>query len=558
MKIKFCYLITFVFLLITAGTGAAGTITVDDSGGADYALIREAVDNATAGDTILVYPGTYPECVLVDKQLTIKSASENPHDVIIKATNSSDHIFHVTSINTSIIGFSLVGYKEYDSRSGIYLDNVRYCLVQNNIISGAEDGILLGLSSENKIENNILYSNRLHGINVTNSKINLVIDNRVSDNKYGIYLNSSDHNTISNNNASLNENYGIALLKSNESILIDNIALNNKYGICLTSSFENEVKNNIADQNKLHGTLLWYSEFNCFENNSLSYNGNYGSYFLGSCDNNKFNNNNISNNNNGMYLYGCENNLISNNIINSNNEYGIFLSHSENNIVQENVLLNNKKGIETRNTPKKQISFNKIDDRFSYQQLINAFFILIVIGIAFYLKQKSLLKKTLIGVFIAIILAIVAILAWYFPFESGLPGNNVYIEDIETNITPINETFSRVTLSMNLNYLNKDSFLHTNKGDMTDDLPVLVQVKSSSPVDGTYTDKTADLEYEENIILQYLETNPYECTFDLKSGTDYYLSINVLLKEELDYPHPYYGELKWDGLGGLLIEVDLK
>ena len=46
-------LTTFILLLLSAGAASAATITVDDGGGADYTSIQAAVDNASAGDTML-------------------------------------------------------------------------------------------------------------------------------------------------------------------------------------------------------------------------------------------------------------------------------------------------------------------------------------------------------------------------------------------------------------------------------------------------------------------------------------------------------------------------
>ena len=77
----------FLFLCMLAcvgGVASAKTIYVPD----DYAKIQWAVDNASAGDTIIVRPGTYIENVYVDKSLEIRSYSQNPSDTIVKASNS--------------------------------------------------------------------------------------------------------------------------------------------------------------------------------------------------------------------------------------------------------------------------------------------------------------------------------------------------------------------------------------------------------------------------------------------------------------------------------------
>src|SRR5439155_1571139 len=51
------------------------TVTVDDSGGADFLTIQEGVDFAQAGYTVFIYAGTYPENVVVGKELEIVGES---------------------------------------------------------------------------------------------------------------------------------------------------------------------------------------------------------------------------------------------------------------------------------------------------------------------------------------------------------------------------------------------------------------------------------------------------------------------------------------------------
>ncbi len=48
-----------ILALSFSGDAVAATLTVDDSGGAMYTRIQDAINNAAAGDTVLVYSGTY-------------------------------------------------------------------------------------------------------------------------------------------------------------------------------------------------------------------------------------------------------------------------------------------------------------------------------------------------------------------------------------------------------------------------------------------------------------------------------------------------------------------
>jgi hypothetical protein len=47
------------------------TWTVDDSGGADFVQIQDAIDAAADGDVILVEPGDYASFAIVDKGLVL-------------------------------------------------------------------------------------------------------------------------------------------------------------------------------------------------------------------------------------------------------------------------------------------------------------------------------------------------------------------------------------------------------------------------------------------------------------------------------------------------------
>jgi hypothetical protein len=98
-------------------TGAR-TIYVPDN----HAKIQWAVDNASAGDTIIVYPGTYTENVKVNKDhLTIRS--ENGAELtIVQAANSDDHVFEITASSVNISGFTVTDATA-TGKAGIYLSS---------------------------------------------------------------------------------------------------------------------------------------------------------------------------------------------------------------------------------------------------------------------------------------------------------------------------------------------------------------------------------------------------------------------------------------------------
>ncbi|SET11835.1 parallel beta-helix repeat (two copies), partial [Methanococcoides vulcani] len=142
------------------------TIYASKSGAAEINVnsadsIQDAVDAATNGDTIIVYPGVYTENVNVYKKLTIISESGNPDDTIVQAASSNDHVFHVTADNVTINGFTATGVTG-DDKSGIYLYGVEGCTITNNIASNNDLGIYLYDSS-----NNLIYNNYFNNTNNT-------------------------------------------------------------------------------------------------------------------------------------------------------------------------------------------------------------------------------------------------------------------------------------------------------------------------------------------------------------------------------------------------------
>lgn len=65
--------------------------------GQPYATIQDAVDAASAGDTIIVHPGTYEEMVRVDKSVTIQS-KEGPDVTVIDSPGIEKCWGHIATI----------------------------------------------------------------------------------------------------------------------------------------------------------------------------------------------------------------------------------------------------------------------------------------------------------------------------------------------------------------------------------------------------------------------------------------------------------------------------
>jgi len=278
---------------------AGGIWTVDDDGSANFNTIQDAINSATSEDTILVYPGTYIENIIVDKPLNIKS-QKGPEFTIVKAAESTIHVFNVTANYVIIDGFTIKdttgGYT--DKISGIYLKG-HHCRVSNNTIE-----------------------NHYYGIYEYSSP-NTIVDNAISLNTYGIYLGGYGYNYVANNTIT-NNNYAGISIRGRYNKIINNSLLGNVNSIISDRMTYSEIKNNSFSRGRggqEHIVLGYKSNENTIMNN----------IFL---DTNAIR---LSENSN--------NNLITQNTIIGPDywtPYGIFLDHSSNNIISDNILENSK------------------------------------------------------------------------------------------------------------------------------------------------------------------------------------------------------------------------
>ncbi|NQE46360.1 Cell surface glycoprotein [ANME-1 cluster archaeon GoMg2] len=172
---------------------------LQDYPNADFARIQDAVDAASAGDIIIVYPGTYTENVDVNKDhLTIKS--ENGADsTIVQAADLSDHVFEINTDYVNISGFTATGAMGND-KSGFHLFYGDHCNISCN---RANDNYYVGISlysSDDNIVSNNLANENIGGIRLYSSNNNIIENSIFSDNEYGILIFNAYNNSIHSNN----------------------------------------------------------------------------------------------------------------------------------------------------------------------------------------------------------------------------------------------------------------------------------------------------------------------------------------------------------------------
>ncbi|HOK58222.1 MAG TPA: hypothetical protein PK659_04750 [Methanothrix sp.] len=112
-------------ILILVASADAATYTVC-SYGCTNSSIQDAINNASPGDTIVVYSGTYNENVVVNKALKLVGIN-NP---TINAANPSGNAVSITGSGVVLTGFTITGAS---TGNGIDVSNTSPLILYNNI-----------------------------------------------------------------------------------------------------------------------------------------------------------------------------------------------------------------------------------------------------------------------------------------------------------------------------------------------------------------------------------------------------------------------------------------
>jgi len=193
----------------------ADTLNVSASGTQDYTTIQEAIDNASAGDTIFVQMGLYQEEITIDKELHLYGEGAFTR---IDGSSSANVAVTITADSVELDNLKIIGGK-----TGLAINSD-----ENNIhdltITENEVGIILSYSDNNTFNDNTISSNTIYGIQMANSNDNTFTGNTYESNaQTSIYMSSANsRNTIKENNISGNQDGIIFQGHSDNNIIYHN------------------------------------------------------------------------------------------------------------------------------------------------------------------------------------------------------------------------------------------------------------------------------------------------------------------------------------------------
>lgn len=344
---------------------------VGGTGPGNYTGIQDAIDNASNGDTVFVFSGTYIGHININKSITLMGEDKNTTYI----TGFVAYTISIISDWVQMRGFTIQNGGRLGE--GVRIDSC-FNTFSDNIINTPKDDVRL-FGDNNKFSGNIIIANILY----LSGDSNVISRNSITNFYYGIYLTDAWSNSISNNsffncglffsddtvtdnivaNNTVN-NKPLVYIDGKSNMVVDgdagqiicvnctNITVENQetsnttVGIQIIGSTQCRILDNLITGNR-YG-LCHYGEDNIVTNNTFTDNS-YGILLSG--DRNTVSWNTITKNNVGMYLdYSTCNNTIAENIL-AQNTYGMQLDYgSDFNTIIHNSIVNNSYGIRLGST----------------------------------------------------------------------------------------------------------------------------------------------------------------------------------------------------------------
>ncbi|MEA2015013.1 MAG: NosD domain-containing protein [Thermodesulfobacteriota bacterium] len=195
--------------------------TDDDPINHKWNTIKEGIDDAVGGDTIIVKPGTYREHLVIDKQVTLKGERYPVVD-----GEGTGTVIWIRADEVHIEGFKVIRCDpaRENSEKGIKV-RANECVVNNCIISGNN----IGLSTHgrgNLISNCKFNDNRIGLVVSGGGERNTVKNNHLTE--CGLTLDNAKNNLITGNIIELDPTPGISIYnKADNNVFVNNTIRSN-------------------------------------------------------------------------------------------------------------------------------------------------------------------------------------------------------------------------------------------------------------------------------------------------------------------------------------------
>ena len=285
--------------------------------------LQGAIDQADAGDRLLLSAGTYSGPILLSRPVEIIGGP----GVIVRGSGKGN-VITVKSGGVTLSGLAVTGsgllLETQDS--GIFLSReATGAIVENNLIDNNLIGIYIWGAKQSVVRNNIIrgrqdlrVNERGNGIQIWNAPGALVEGNDIQFGRDGIFVTTSREN-IFRDNIIHNLRFAVHYMYTNKSQVINNISRDNEIGYAIMFSTHVDVVDNQSVNDRERGILFNYA-------NRIRVTGNRVTGGAEKC----------------IFIYNSNKNIFHDNLL-SDCQIGVqFTAGSEQNEITGNGFVNNR------------------------------------------------------------------------------------------------------------------------------------------------------------------------------------------------------------------------
>lgn len=225
--------------------------------------VKQAVEKASEGDTVIVAQGTYAEGnILIKKRLTIIGKGNPVMDGRMK-----DEVFTIAAEHVTIDGFRIIntGRSSMEDLAGIKCLDAHHVVIRNNVFENTFFGIHLSNSNHATITDNSLSSSAEfeyqlgNGIHLWKCTHAVIERNEITGHRDGIYFEFVTQSHIRKNISQKNMRYGLHFMFSHDDAYEDNVFRSNGAGVSVMYTRHVKMHRNVFEDNwgtSSYGLLL--------------------------------------------------------------------------------------------------------------------------------------------------------------------------------------------------------------------------------------------------------------------------------------------------------------
>ena len=296
-------------------------------GPGNFSTIQAAINNATAGDTILVANGTYKEQITINKTLSL--IGQNRSNTVIDA-NGSDYAVKIVSSNVTLSGFTIRNQSGADPTQGpggIWINGfsstVSNVTIANCTVTKSLYAVWFSTTSNNIFKGNE-FANNSYDFGFTGELPKYFVQKMDTSNKVNgraVYW------LVKQNGFTVPSDAGVVVAVDSTNILVRNAAFNHNGRSVLFANTNSSIVENVTATNSMFGIVLGYYCTNDKIRDNIVFNCSleYG-IALTNSSNNTIYNNNVSRCGYDLKLVSSsQNKIIANTLTNSTDIYCLML-----------------------------------------------------------------------------------------------------------------------------------------------------------------------------------------------------------------------------------------